>query len=63
MVHWIKFNGKTFIYQVINIMIEFQHHFQTDPRDEDWVDSDQSDYDSVSWEQEPEEYVDDDWDY
>ena len=44
-------------------MIEFQHHFQTDPRDEDWIDSDQSEYDSVSWQQEPEEYIDDDWDY
>ena len=45
-------------------MIEFQHHFQTDPRDEDeWIDSDQSEYDSVSWGDEPEEYEDDSWDY
>jgi len=44
-------------------MLELKHHFQTDPRDGDWIDSDQSEYDSVSWEQEPEEYEDDDWDY
>jgi len=44
-------------------MIEFQHHFQTDPRDKDWIDSDQSDYDAISWGDVPEEPEDDVWEY
>lgn len=44
-------------------MLESKHHFLTDPRDEEWIDSEQSDYDSVSWEQETPNYDDDAWDY
>ena len=44
-------------------MPELKHHFQTDPRDEDWIDAEDSDYDFVSYEKPSPEYVDDVWDY
>lgn len=44
-------------------MKALKHHFQINPRDEDWVDAEDSDYDSVSRVKPSPEYIDDAWDY